>query len=189
MMILKIIIIALCSGFTFTTGLLIKPTISRSISQMTRYQSRYLSLGTYDLHGDIFLKSTDRDSSESSNNTNDSEPLFFGGRDFFSRKKIASLNQRMKELGPSAIITYGLFNCLYYCSATCFAWYLTSADVTSSLITMKKEQSSKKLIAYTAARLAKVMMVVWAGSQVNNSYKPYKSYTKNRIVRLRFDIS
>ena len=84
---------------------------------------------------------------------------------------VQDLNKKLTAAGQSGLLAYGILNCMYYISVTTFAWYLTADDVAKGLGTLAVDVTLNKRISYTTARLGKVSIIVWAGSQVTKVFR------------------
>lgn len=88
-----------------------------------------------------------------------------------TKDRVDELSKKLTKAGQAGLLAYGGLNFIYYVSVTAFAWYVTAGDVAKGLGTLASDVTLKERIAYTTARLGKVSVFVWAGSQVTKVFR------------------
>jgi hypothetical protein len=79
-----------------------------------------------------------------------------------SQSKRLSIKDRLGKAGQSGVLSYGILNSAYYMTATAAVWYFTR----NTFITVTASRTSAAL-----ARLGKVVLTVWIGSQATKVFR------------------
>jgi hypothetical protein len=88
------------------------------------------------------------------------------------REKMISLQAQLASAGASGLIAYGVLNCLYYTLVTAVVWAsMTVKAAASSAAAAATTVTFKQKLRVNAAKLPKVMLVVWAGSQATKAFR------------------
>ena len=97
-----------------------------------------------------------------------------------SSNTMKDLSSKLSHTGQSGLIAYGVLNCLYYTTMTAIVWVYQSKNIvtSSSASTVVAASSSSTLlttISKTASQLGKIMIIVWAGSQITKALRIFLS--------------
>jgi hypothetical protein len=96
------------------------------------------------------------------------------------REKMISLQAQLASAGASGLIAYGVLNCLYYTLVTAVVWASmtvksaassSSAGAAATATATAATVTFKQKLQVNAAKLPKVMLVVWAGSQATKAFR------------------
>ncbi len=78
-----------------------------------------------------------------------------------------SLKHKLGIYGQSGLLAYGFMNFSYYSVAMIIAWYNTRAIIQKNLIAL----SLRDRVASTSLQVVKLLVLVWAGSQVTKAFR------------------
>lgn len=91
-----------------------------------------------------------------------------------TRFSVKQLSLKLSQTGQSGLLAYGILNCLYYTSMTAIVWIYQSKSViipssSSSILLFTS------IIKKTILKLSKIIIIVWAGSQITKIFRLFLS--------------
>lgn len=105
-----------------------------------------------------------------------------------SRFSMKQLSLKLSQTGQSGLLAYGILNCLYYTSMTAIVWIYQSKSIiipSSSLLSHSSFSSlfssSSSILLFTSIikktilKLSKIILIVWAGSQITKIFRLFLS--------------
>jgi hypothetical protein len=91
---------------------------------------------------------------------------------------LKQLSLKLSQTGQSGLLAYGILNCLYYTSMTAIVWIYQSKSV---IIPSASSSSSSSILLFTSIikktilKLSKIILIVWAGSQITKVFRLFLS--------------
>jgi hypothetical protein len=116
-------------------------------------------------------RSSSRSSSSSSSNSSTTITMP-------TRFSVEQLSLKLSQTGQSGLLAYGILNCLYYTSMTAIVWIYQSKSV---IIPSASSSSSSSMLLFTSIikktilKLSKIILIVWAGSQITKIFRLFLS--------------
>jgi len=97
------------------------------------------------------------------------------------RFSIKQLSLKLSQTGQSGLLAYGILNCLYYTSMTAIVWIYQSKSIIIPSSLSSLSHSSLSLLLFTSIirktilKLSKIILIVWAGSQITKIFRLFLS--------------
>lgn len=98
-----------------------------------------------------------------------------------TRFSIKQLSLKLSQTGQSGLLAYGILNCLYYTSMTAIVWIYQSKSIIIPSSLSSLSHSSLSLLLFTSIikktilKLSKIILIVWAGSQITKIFRLFLS--------------
>ena len=89
---------------------------------------------------------------------------------------VKQLSLKLSQTGQSGLLSYGILNCLYYTSMTAIVWiYQSKSVIIPSVSSSSSMLLFTSIIKKTILKLSKIILIVWAGSQITKIFRLFLS--------------
>lgn len=92
-----------------------------------------------------------------------------------TRFSVKQLSLKLSQTGQSGLLAYGILNCLYYTSMTAIVWIYQSKSVIIPSVSSSSILLFTSIIKKTILKLSKIILIVWAGSQITKIFRLFLS--------------